>query len=1141
MVDPSKLAGALAALSVMFVELFGTMAVFERLSKGTKLGSMVNLSVGLVGISTALAIMSLALVNISRIDTGQMVKSLAAMGVMLAELLVFLKFVDLDGLSLSKGLGLITLAIALNVMASAVGRFGKLDIPTITKGLTSMGIVLAQLGVFLNMTGGASRVISTATGMVILGGALLVMSQAVRTFGGMDLEVMGKGLLGVGAALAILTTAVNFMPPGMVAVGLGMVAISTAVVILSKALGNMGNLDWEVLGKGMLGIAGVLTTIVVTMNLLQTGIGGAAALLVVSAALNALVIPLKIFGGMSLEEIGRSFLVMAGSLGILGGAAVLLTPAIPALLGLGAAVALVGAGSALAGAGLLAISAGLSAIAISGVAASATMGIAIGTIVGFIPAIAVALGEGLIQMVVVIGNAAASIVGAFTKILVSLLDAVIATVPKLIEVTSVLLTAFIDTVVKHTPQFIQAGFDILLSFLEGIRDNMPGVVNTAFDIIIAFLDGISKKIPEVIQAGVDIIIEFIDGMAKAIDTNTDRMLTAMNNLARAMLDAAIKVVTNPIKGALSIGKDIIDGIIEGIKNFGPNALTAMSDFGTGLLNSVKSRFKIQSPSVVMRDEVGRYLIQGIAEGITKDMSAEQAATQKAQNIVSAFQREIAKFDLNLETVDLEYKLWESLYGSTATEAEKAGKLLEVGTKRLVTQQERVNIAVGEYNAMVRNTGHDSEDSQKAYNKYLQEQVKFNDMVEDQNIKQKTNVQESRKNFEAYASYLKEYSQGLRDLGFSQEEINQVAKDNTGYDPTRSDLTRHVTTDMKTAVQAIQDGQPAFVKAGQDVMNGIMEGFKMEAARVLEYSEQPVDVSIEKIKGKTPEFTKAGAANIEGMSQGQSSKTQTVRNTTNQVTTAAMNEIRSKLPDFKNLGVSMTMAIIQGMESKIQDAAKAAAKIAKEAYEAAMAAIPNASPPRRPDTGGGGGGGRRSEGIRFDHIKDETLIDTNIKNHTDRVGDGINKGLESIVASANRTLGISSPSKVFMRMGSYMGEGLTIGIEESFKDTNKTTLNSLTNVISTVNDLLLNDMDMNPTIRPVLDLTDVRGSTEELNRIFDSELKLRGTSKVSGTYGSDGQGGVSFVQNNYSPKALSRVEIYRQTRNQVSQMKGVLGN
>ena len=34
-------------------------------------------------------------------------------------------------------------------------------------------------------------------------------------------------------------------------------------------------------------------------------------------------------------------------------------------------------------------------------------------------------------------------------------------------------------------------------------------------------------------------------------------------------------------------------------------------------------------------------------------------------------------------------------------------------------------------------------------------------------------------------------------------------------------------------------------------------------------------------------------------------------------------------------------------------------------------------------------------------------------------------------------------------------------------------------------------------------------------------------------------GTTFIQNNYSPKALSRIEIYRDTRNLFSQAKGAL--
>ena len=33
--------------------------------------------------------------------------------------------------------------------------------------------------------------------------------------------------------------------------------------------------------------------------------------------------------------------------------------------------------------------------------------------------------------------------------------------------------------------------------------------------------------------------------------------------------------------------------------------------------------------------------------------------------------------------------------------------------------------------------------------------------------------------------------------------------------------------------------------------------------------------------------------------------------------------------------------------------------------------------------------------------------------------------------------------------------------------------------------------------------------------------------------------ISFTQNNYSPKELSRIDIYRNTKNQLNMMKGVV--
>ena len=62
----------------------------------------------------------------------------------------------------------------------------------------------------------------------------------------------------------------------------------------------------------------------------------------------------------------------------------------------------------------------------------------------------------------------------------------------------------------------------------------------------------------------------------------------------------------------------------------------------------------------------------------------------------------------------------------------------------------------------------------------------------------------------------------------------------------------------------------------------------------------------------------------------------------------------------------------------------------------------------------------------------------------------------------------------------------------------------------------------------------KSSIDGLNeRVSEMEVQNGESSSAGNTY--------QFTQNNYSPKALSRIDIYRQTKNQFSAMKGLVSN
>jgi hypothetical protein len=103
----------------------------------------------------------------------------------------------------------------------------------------------------------------------------------------------------------------------------------------------------------------------------------------------------------------------------------------------------------------------------------------------------------------------------------------------------------------------------------------------------------------------------------------------------------------------------------------------------------------------------------------------------------------------------------------------------------------------------------------------------------------------------------------------------------------------------------------------------------------------------------------------------------------------------------------------------------------------------------------------------------------------------------------------------------------------------------------VSDLVAGQIDPNPTITPVLDLTDVKMGAKTLGSLLnDTSLVPAATLNQARTISSGGvfqqqfetapvtpnTTEIKIEQNNTSPKALDEVEIYRQTRNLISQLR-----
>ena len=109
-------------------------------------------------------------------------------------------------------------------------------------------------------------------------------------------------------------------------------------------------------------------------------------------------------------------------------------------------------------------------------------------------------------------------------------------------------------------------------------------------------------------------------------------------------------------------------------------------------------------------------------------------------------------------------------------------------------------------------------------------------------------------------------------------------------------------------------------------------------------------------------------------------------------------------------------------------------------------------------------------------------------------------VRAAVNAANAEADSHSPSRVFMTVGGFMGQGLAIGfsdqqgiVENAATEVTDSAIEGATNAMSLFTQLMSQDIDANPTITPVIDLSNITAGSAAINNMLggDKELSLSG--------------------------------------------------
>lgn len=672
--SPGQLMTGILGLSSAM--LIGVSAV-KMMGKNS--GKIISSSVGLLIFASALHVMASALEKIGSIDPGVLGAGLLAIGVLLGELALFMVGAKFGGLGITSATGILILSAALLVLKEAVEGFGNLDPDAIIIGLAGIAGILSEIALFGAMSAGGVTMIGLGIALNIIGNALIILADAVKSFADLQWDEIARGLTAMAGGLTILGVAsalISGVKMGLVGVGLGVMAASLG--LLGAVLQAYGNMQWDEIGRGLTVLAGSLTILAIAMYAMSGTLLGAAALVVAAGALAVLTPQLLMLSQMSLEGIGIALLGMAGAFTVLGLAGLLLTPVIPTLLGLAGAIALIGLGAVACGAGLTLVGAGLTTIGVAVGGSGLLIVEFLKQLINLLPQIGTKWGEAMIAFAKAIQEGAPQLVGAFKTVLLEIIAAMNEVIPQFIDLAVNIAVSFANGLAQGIPALVDAGLRMITGVLEGIASNIQPLVEAGADCVINFMNGIANKLPEVIESGINLALTFIEGVADGLINNKERISSAIQEVVYALVTTGVEnlkagvsgfieggkellqgaidgikekwpAIEEAVKGAVEkakqaaanlgsslwqAGVDLIQGFIDGIGSMGTAVVEKATEIAGGAVEAVKNFLGINSPSRVFR-EIGKFTVEGMVVGLDKyAYMAEESASDLASNVLN---------------------------------------------------------------------------------------------------------------------------------------------------------------------------------------------------------------------------------------------------------------------------------------------------------------------------------------------------------------------------------------------------------------------------------------------------------------------------------------------------------------------------
>lgn len=224
----------------------------------------------------------------------------------------------------------------------------------------------------------------------------------------------------------------------------------------------------------------------------------------------------------------------------------------------------------------------------------------------------------------------------------------------------------IKTIISNVMKLITS---VLKGDWEGVKSAISNILNAIKSVISSIWNGIKSVISSVLNGIKSIVSSIWNGIksviSSALNTIKTIVTSAWNNIKSAIsnvLKGIKTTISNAFKDMASAGKDLARGIWNGISSSLAWIKGKIKGWVGNVTKFIKNLFGIKSPSTVMRDEVGRYIAQGVAVGIEENISeVEKAAEEMNKKVLDAAQKRLDDYKLyNDMTLAEEAGFWDEI-------------------------------------------------------------------------------------------------------------------------------------------------------------------------------------------------------------------------------------------------------------------------------------------------------------------------------------------------------------------------------------------------------------------------------------------------------------------------------------------------